>query len=248
MRPVKIDLTLVKNHENCFNAEYIETDAAISFAKLYRSGDFFNLTIPYRVTSTKTPSEIIYSYTNLIATFPSISFILLIARIEPKILWLQIHSANIDPSAVSILWKAVIEKPGNRSDETTRFVFQLFQQESDSKVCSVCRGLTRDAFRVPQTVEFHLRRPTRRQGVAKPRFSSGTSGANSFLSILCYPLILFADVSPSLFARIFLVPPFGQLFGSDRQFAWTTQWQLVMAVSLFRIRHRYPLGNEAPVF
>lgn len=168
---------------------------------------FLNFTIPYRIISTNIASEII---------FPT-SFISLIAHIEPKILWLEIHPANIDRSSYPLKSR---HREAGKSNETTRFIFQLFQQESDSKVCSVCRGLTRDAFRVPQTVEFHLRRPTRRQGVAKPRFSSGTSGANSFLSILCYPLILFADVSPSLSARIFLVPllvsssvPIGNLHG-----------------------------------
>lgn len=210
----------IKNHENRFNTGSIKTDAALSFAKLYRSRDISQLYNPISNYLNEDCVRNNLPFYQFHCHVPSTSFILLIAHIEPRILPLEIYPANIDRSAVPILWKAVIEKLGNRSNETTRFIFQLFQQESDSKVCSVCRGLTRDAFRVPQTVEFHLRRPTRRQGVAKPRFSSGTSGANSFLSILCYPLILFADVSPSLSARIFLVPllvsssvPIGNLHG-----------------------------------
>lgn len=46
MRPAKIDLILVKNHENCFNTESIKTDAALSFAKLYRSRDISQLYNP----------------------------------------------------------------------------------------------------------------------------------------------------------------------------------------------------------
>lgn len=56
----------------------------------------------------------------------------------------------------------------------TKLIFRFLdsRQESDTKLVSFFRSRSRrDAFRlVPQTVEFRLRRPTRRQGVAWPRF------------------------------------------------------------------------------
>lgn len=119
---------------------------------------------------------------------------------------------------ISDLLKILVKSP----DETARLIFQRLQagKRQTRRNCVPFPGV--DGFRVPQTVEFHQRRPTRRQGVAKPRFSSGTSGANSFFVFSAILLVPSAAPFPLFRLLEFSSRPqdFFRLC-SDRQFAWT---------------------------
>lgn len=87
----------------------------------------------------------------------------------------------------------------------TKLIFRFLdsRQESDTKLVSFFRRRSRrDAFRlVPQTVEFRLRRPTRRQGVAWPRFRAARIPFFFCLFYLSTPPFRF------LFSICFEFPP-----------------------------------------
>lgn len=124
----------------------------------------------------------------------------------------------------------------------TKLIFRFLdsRQESDTKLVSFFRRRSRrDAFRlVPQTVEFRLRRPTRRQGVAWPRFRAAR--IPFFFVFSTYPPRLFASFSP-----------FASNFPPRLQFAWTacapaiSHRSVIVLESDTDIR---PATSEAPLF
>lgn len=193
---------------------------------------FLNFTIPYRIISTNIASEIIY---------PT-SFISLIAHIEPKILWLEIHPANIDRSSYPL--KSRHREAGKSFQRNDQIHFPVVPAGKRQQSLFRLQGVDQGCISGSADGRISSKKADTSPGRGKAAFFEWNE-RREFLFV--YSLLSFDSLRrrfPFSLCSNFPRAPFGQLFGSDRQFAWTAQWQLVMAVLLFRIRYRYPLGND----
>lgn len=212
---------LIKNHENCFNTQSIKTDAALSFAKLYRSRDFFplyNLMSIYFNENSVRDDLPFYQFHCWVS---STSFTLLIAHIEPKILWLEIHPGEYRSKASSYPLKSRHREAGKSFQRNDQIRFPVVPTGKRQQSLFRLQGVDQGCISGSADGRISSKKADASPGRGKAAFFEWNE-RREFLFV--YSLLSFDSLCRrfpfSLSARIFLVPllvsssvPIGNLHG-----------------------------------